>query len=121
MDQIFLYPGSSTLPLDVFQPMFNMNRPRDAIQTNTPPVPQLKSKDIGSGTDLQHHGILAGAMDRPCRDQHMIMLFHRNLIHIFFRRKCNLTFFRFSQIIRHLFTIHIFFQSQVNVGVLVSI
>ena len=51
----------------------------------------------------------------------MIMLFHRNLIHIFFRRKCNLTFFRFSQIIRHLFTIHIFLQPQINISVLIRI
>src|SRR5258705_5138040 len=67
--QIILRPFRGAIPLDIGQPMPQVNRARFAIKTETIPVPQFEGENIRRGADLQHHGFGTAAMHRARWDQ----------------------------------------------------
>ena len=91
--KIIHYPSCGPVPLNVFHPMINVDGPRKAVQAYPAPVPELEGEDIRSCADFQHHGILSGAVNGSSRDEYVVMLFHRNPVHVLFSIKEYLTLF----------------------------
>ena len=53
IDQVFLNPCRITVPHDVSQAVFEVNRSWRTVQAEPTPVPQLERKNIGSRTYLR--------------------------------------------------------------------
>ena len=63
VQQVFAHPLFSSVPVDVFFTVANIDGSRQAVESQTAPVPQLESEDIRSGTDFQYHTVFARAVD----------------------------------------------------------
>src|SRR5580698_1143352 len=74
IDQVFPNPFRVTVPNDVCQAVFEMNRSWQTIQAEPAPVPQLECENIRSCAYLKNHAISARAMDGARRNQKMVVL-----------------------------------------------
>lgn len=59
IDQVLSDPSGVAIPGDVHQPVVDVNRPWQAIQTKPVPIPQLERKYVGSGTNFKDHAVLS--------------------------------------------------------------
>ena len=101
VDQIVLRPFGRAVPLDIGEAMFEMDRPRLAVETEPTPIPHLEGENIGRGADFQHHEFRAAAMHRAGRNQKMIVFLGGQFVGVFLRRKRCAAGLRGFQILRH--------------------
>jgi len=59
IDQVLTKSLGVSIPGDVHQPVVDMNRPWQTIQTHSVPIPQLERKYVGSRTDFKDHTVLS--------------------------------------------------------------
>src|SRR6266436_5773746 len=116
-----LNPSSVTAPNDVCLAMIDVNRPRQSVQPLTSPVPQLKGKDVGGGTDLKYHAVFARTMDCASGDKEMIMLTSRKLVHVLCCPKRRSAILCHAQVADHCFGIDTRLQTQIHASVCASI
>ncbi len=114
--QIVGDPFGRPVPTDHLLSMLNMDGPRQPVQPHTPPIPELKGKDVRGGADLENHGILSGAMDGARRNQDMIMFFDRYFIDIFLCIKSKFSAGSLFQFPDHLPGINVVLQPQIHIS-----
>ncbi len=106
-------PRLRTIPLDHMFAMPDIDRSGTAVQSQTPPIPQLESENIRSSTDFENHTITPRTMNSTRRYKYMVVLFHWIIPNILFciEMPCMLCF---GQGIYHLLRYDTFLHSQIN-------
>src|SRR5215469_9663170 len=82
IDQLALYPVGLALPLNVGGPVLEMNRTRLAVESHASPVPHFKRENVGRGADFQYQRVRSGTMHGSGRNEKMIVLSSRPLVHV---------------------------------------
>src|SRR5712664_3907438 len=113
-DQVSLHPCGRAIPLYVGFPMIEMDRPWPAIQAQASPIPELKSENVRGRADLQHHAVLAGAVDGASRNQEMVMFSCGPMTDILFGREGTLAALRNAQVLEHGSGINTIAQSKID-------
>src|SRR5581483_1909828 len=114
--KILASPCCRAIPLNIGQPMIEMYWPRPSVEAQAIPIPQLECEDVWCCTDLEHHAVLAGTMNRTRRNEKVIVFLCGKLIHILFRGEHVTACLGQAQIAGHLLLINSFLQTQINAG-----
>ena len=57
VDEVFFHPLRLAIRLQHRATMANIDRSWLPVESHSAPVPELERKDVGRGTDLEHHRI----------------------------------------------------------------
>src|SRR5690348_7090267 len=85
--------------------MVQVDRSRTSVQTESSPVPHLKSENIRRCANFQHHAVTPRTMRSSRRNQKVVMLLRRELVDILLRVELYLPALCPSQIADHLLAI----------------
>src|SRR5258708_46615 len=67
--EMFAHPLGLPVPLNVVQPVIDVNRPRLTVESQSSPVPELERENVWSRADLQHQAVTARAVHSTGWDQ----------------------------------------------------
>ena len=57
IDKVLPDPRCRPVPLDICEPILNVNRSRKSVKTDAVPVPELEGEIVGCSADLEDHRI----------------------------------------------------------------
>ena len=116
--QILFNPSGGALPLNHVLAVAYVYRPGKAVETEATPVPQLEGEYAGGCTDFKHHGSRTRTVYSSGRNQEVVMLLRRPLVHIARGVKRFARFLRMLESIYHFDGIYILTQSEKHGGTL---
>ena len=121
VDKIASDPVGRAVPLNVGQPLVNVDGAWQAIKAKAVPIPELEGKVVGRGRYLEHHGARRRAVHGSRRNQEMVVLLGGKAIDIALCRKCGSSSLRHTQVALKRLAVHPLLQPKEDRPILLCV